>query len=362
MNSGGDQDGSSLSDEDWERFLRESAEGVPEAPKEPSARARMVTRRLQEQDAAPQGWRTHQPPRKRKRWYVVGLLAALAVLFVALDPGRVTGWFGGDGDDSTPLATETVRPSAAPPREDPQKPTLDEPFRGSPAARWADGAAGIGVPAARATGWMSKAQVARALARSKDFLVASSLDPKVLRGERPAEAIALINPHQPGQSTFLDTSLTSPSKEYDPLVLFSRFDPAQVKLVGKVVKTRGRMTYEEGKSGALKVTTDVTYVYPVVRAQQGSDEVRRVIVRREIVMSWDDPARTITEKGTFSVLSNDLEKTNAGCGLYTGYFVPDFGTDRRTDGPTLDPYDRSTSLDAEPGDTDGDECATATRS
>lgn len=46
MNAGGDQDGSSVSDDEWERFLRESAEGVPDAPKEASARARIVTRRL----------------------------------------------------------------------------------------------------------------------------------------------------------------------------------------------------------------------------------------------------------------------------------------------------------------------------
>lgn len=62
MNPGGDQGGSSLSDEDWERFLQESEDGVRDAPKEPSARARMVTRRLQEEDARPEPWRSHQPP------------------------------------------------------------------------------------------------------------------------------------------------------------------------------------------------------------------------------------------------------------------------------------------------------------
>ncbi|MET8576820.1 hypothetical protein [Streptomyces sp. NPDC005012] len=41
-----------LSDEELARFLRESADGTAgEAPKEPSARARMVTARLREQEA-----------------------------------------------------------------------------------------------------------------------------------------------------------------------------------------------------------------------------------------------------------------------------------------------------------------------
>ncbi|NEB75426.1 hypothetical protein G3I40_09340, partial [Streptomyces sp. SID14478] len=83
MNAGGDRDESAISDDEWERFQRESAEGVREAPKEPSARARMVTRRLREEAAPPPGWRTHHPPRQRRRWYAVGLVAALALLVAA---------------------------------------------------------------------------------------------------------------------------------------------------------------------------------------------------------------------------------------------------------------------------------------
>ncbi|WP_428951521.1 hypothetical protein [Streptomyces sp. cg35] len=351
MNSGGDQGGSSVSDEEWERFLRESEEGVPDAPKEPSARARMVTRRLQEQSGQPEGWRTHRPPRARKRgWYVVGLLAALALVFVALDPGRVTGWFGG-GDDAPPARV----PSAG-------QGTLEDPFLGSPAADWADGAAGIGVPAARATGWMGEAQVARALRRTRDFLVASSLDPKVLRGERPDEAVAFINPRQPGEQEFLDTSLTAPSAEDNPLVLFSRFDRTEVRLVGDVVRTRGRMTYREGENGALEVTTDVTYVYPVVRAERGSSQVVRTIVRREVVVNWDDPAKVRTKAGTFSVVRNSVDTTNAGCDTYTGYLTPEFGTGQAADGPTVDPYDRSAPMEARAGASGDQTCGTATRS
>ncbi|GAA3989995.1 hypothetical protein GCM10022384_42460 [Streptomyces marokkonensis] len=52
-------DESRITDDRLDAFLREAAEGggAP-APKEPSARARMVTARLREQDGTPQGWRT----------------------------------------------------------------------------------------------------------------------------------------------------------------------------------------------------------------------------------------------------------------------------------------------------------------
>lgn len=367
MNSGGDQSGPSVSDEEWERFVRESAEGVRDAPKEPSARARMVTRRLRDQPEPPSGWREHRPPRRKKRFgYVVGWLAALALLLVALRPSLVTDLFDG-GDDTTPLAAESARPDAPPPTRDASGPTLEEPFRGSPAARWADGAAGITVPDAKATGWMSEAQVRQALARTRDFLAHSSLDADVLRGERPERAIAYVNPHQSDMRRFLRTAFDEPSAKNDPTMLFTRFDPRETRLVGDVVKTRGRMTYEEGERGALKVSTDVTFVYPVVRADGDSDSMTRVIVRRAVVVAWDNPATVVTEPDTFGLVSFRSFSSNAGCDSDDGYYTPSFadraaGSAEPHDGATVDPFDRSRSLTEQLDAKGGDKCGTATRS
>ncbi len=374
MSGAGGRDGSSVPDEEWERFLRESVTGAAGAPVEPSARAREVERRLREHAGQPEGPRTYSParPRRRTGWYVTGLVAALALLVVALFPQRVVGWFGGGADggrDGAQLAAESEAPREAPGAEPGLRPTLAEPFRGSPAARWADGAAGITVPPARATGWMDAAQVERALRQSRDFLVAAGLDPRVLRGERPAKAIALLNPHQTDVQEYLRAALsTAGTPERDPLLLFSRFRPEQARLVGDVVKTRGRLTYREGKRGAVEVTADVTFVYPVAPAGDGGrdGEVVRTIVRREVVMSWDDPAKVITEPGTMSLVSYALDMTNGGCSAPTGYFVPPFGTadEQPADGTRqVDPYDRSQPIDTGngPAPTD-DDCATAARS
>lgn len=365
--SGVGKDGS-ISDEEWERFLREAEAGTQSAPAEPSARARMVARRLREEPGRPEGWRTYEPARRRrgKGWYVAGLVAVGLVLAVAVAPGSLTGWFGGGGG-SPQAAAESARPGEAPATEAAaQSPTVDEPFRGSPAARWGDGAAGIHLPVARATGWMSREQVAHTLKRSREFLVASSLDPAVLRGERPGEAIELINPHQADVKDYLSTAFRAPSKKNDPLMLFSRFEKSKVRLVGDVIKTRGRVTLREGKRGAVEVTADVTYVYPVVRAEAGSDEVVRTIVRRETVMSWDDPAKVITKKGTFSLVSYRVDTTNGGCDTYTGYLTPAFGAERaapdRRDGSEVDPYDRSDSMDVRMREAGKAGCGTATRS
>ncbi|MET8824660.1 hypothetical protein ABZX40_03230 [Streptomyces sp. NPDC004610] len=363
--------GESIPDEEWERFARDAGGDGQGVPEEPSARARMVTRRLQEEGGRPEPWRGHQPPRRRggKGRYVVGLLALAAVLVVALDPGRVTGWFGGEnqGADgpSAPLAAESERPDAPPPTDPAvQGPTVEEPFRGSPAVEWADGAAGIALPEARATGWMDKAEVARTLELTRDFLVESSLDSGVLKGDRPKQAIELMNPHQQDVQDYLTAAFRTPSKENDPLLLFSRFEESEFRLVGDVIKTRGRLTYEEGDRESVEVTADVTYVYPVARAD-GSDEVTRTIVRRETVLSWDDPVKIVTEPGTFTLLSYMVDTTNGGCGTFTGYLTPRFDSElagsSEGDGPVTDPYDRSDSMDSrmsEPGDA---ACGTATR-
>ncbi|MFE9098267.1 hypothetical protein [Streptomyces sp. NPDC007264] len=359
----------SIPDEEWERFLREAEAGAEGAPEEPSARARMVARRLREETARPEPWRSHPPARRRggKGWYAIGLLVAGALLVVALDPGRVVGWFGGGDGENAPLAVESEHPDQPPPTEAAaRRPTLEQPFRGSPAAQWGDGVAGIGLPEARATGWMSKGKVAQALEKTRDFLAASNLDPGVLRGERPRKATALINPHQQDVQDYLAAAFRAPSRKDDPLLLFSRFEKTKVRLVGDVVKTRGRITYREGKRGAVEVTTDVTYVYPVVRAAAGSDEVARTIVRREVVMSWDDPAKVVVEPGTFSLVSYKVDTTNGGCGTFTGYLTPEFGAERAAahpgDGPEVDPYDRSTSMETRMREAGDAGCGTATRS
>ncbi|MDG4865032.1 hypothetical protein P8605_43475 [Streptomyces sp. T-3] len=376
MSRGGEQDGTSIPDEEWERFLREAEADPGTAPRELSARER--TRRAAPDPETEDGWRTYRPGgterqrraarRKKRIGYAAAALLALGLAVLALNPAGVLDPLTGGGEDRTPLAVESARPDGAPADAgSAELPTVDDPFKGSPALRWGDGLDGIGFPEARATGWMSKAEVARALSRTRDFLAASSLDPAVLRGERPAKAIAYINPHQQDMKTFLNSAFRTPSREQDPLQLFSRFERTDVKPAGDVVKTRGLVTYKKGARGALEVTADVTFVYPVVRAEeggQGSDEVARTIVRRELVMSWDDPAKVVTEAGTFSLVSFRADTTNGGCDTFTGYFAPEFRAEREAhrkgDGAEVDPYDRSPSMD-ERMEEAGDGCGAASR-
>ncbi|MEU8616705.1 hypothetical protein [Streptomyces sp. NPDC048623] len=294
-----------------------------------------------------------QSPAARIASGAVGIVVAAGLAMLVLRP-ELMPWR--DAGDTTPLGAETERPSAAPSEEAfPDRPTLAEPFRGSPAVRWADGAAGIQPPAAKATGWMSKAQVEAALKRAKDFLVASNLDPAVLKGGKPAAALALIDPKQPDVRADLEKSLAKPTEEDDPTSLFTRFSPKEVRQVGTVVKTRGRMTFEEGKgkdADAVLIRADYTFVYPVVKAAPGSDEVARTIVRRTVVFALSDPEKFEVTQGRLALWEWNANVGNSTCDQdEDGFLHPQFDSDLMTApdtapaGPEEDPYDRSKGLD-----------------
>ncbi|MGN5632427.1 hypothetical protein [Streptomyces sp. AC154] len=381
---------SSIPDEQWDAFLRGLEEGgARDEPKEPSARARMVTRRLREQEAAaaggrrrwwrkrtpepslPPGWRTgpawQEMNGRRSRFRTVRTVFVLAlvtgVTLVVIRPSllldRLPGHHAAAGPEASPLPAETVRPSAAP-VDRAGLPTRTHPFRGSPAERWASGAEGIVPPEAKAVGGMSKADVALALRGTKEFLVGANLDPVVLRGGRPTAAMALLDPKQPDTLPGLRRALGDPDEKHDPLSLVTRFDPADVVPAGDVVKVRGRMTFAAGERGELRVHADYTFVYPVVRAG-GGGAVTRTIIRRDLTTALLDPGKWQATRGKLSLRTYDSEAGNSECGVHDGYYHPIFDdrapTGAPADGPARDPYDRHRSLSE---DNDG-RCGTVTR-
>lgn len=356
-----------IPDDVWEKFAQDTERDIrASAAKEPSARARMVSERLKAGEQ-PAGWRaapTAKAPRRRRLLPVLGLLLTAAVAVVAMKPSLLPGDpFGGKAEGNPAAAStlppETAAPTAPPSAADPEVPTLDRPFAGSPALNWADGAAGIVLPKATAVGKFSKDQVELALQQAKILLVGANLDPKTIRGDRPAAALAVLDPKQTKTFDRLNASLTTPSKAQDPTLLFSRFDPKDVRLVGDVVKTRGRITFGASADGGVTVHADYTFVYPLVRTD-GSTTVARTIVRRVIDLDVLDPTRYQATPGLLTLGQNNADFGNSACGVYDGYLHPEFGSASPTGaaptGPTEDPYDRSRDLGKGKGT-----CGTATR-
>ncbi|MFE9728388.1 hypothetical protein ACFYQ5_33630 [Streptomyces sp. NPDC005794] len=368
-------DAGSPTDEEWAEFVRQAESGTAGAPKEPSARARMVTDRLRalDEEAArarggrrrwgrtsgpaepwqPDGWRTRpvgqgrdgRRQKRRRLAAILGTAAVVGALVVAMRPSLLTDHLpGGDtAVDAAPLPAETALPTGAPAAgPGPDEPTRDEPFRGSPALRWADGPEGIELPEAEAVGGMDKDQVEHALRTTRQFLVEANLDPATLRGERPDRALELLDPLQADVLEDARRALSEPTQEQDPLMTFTRFDPDEARLLGDVVKTRGRMTFEAGKAGSVEVHADYTFVYPLLRT--GGDEVARTIVRRRLTTVLHDPERFVATSGKLSVLNSGQNFGNTSCEVNDGFLHPSFPSDSPDPdpaGPDVDPYDRS---------------------
>lgn len=261
-----------------------------------------------------------------------------------------------DARKAAPLPAESGTPTGPPPSLAPDQPTLQEPFRGSPALQWADGAAGIEVPEAAAVGETSKQQVADALEKARQFLIATNLDPATLRGERPAAALALLDPLQPEVPQRLEQSLTNPTAQNTPVMLFTRFDQAKVKPVGDVVKVRGSMRAEQGEPGELRVVTDYTFVHPVTN---GGTNVQRTIVRRRGHPEPARPGALEGHPGRLQLHTYVSEWSNVECEAADGFLHPDFPREAAAGsaptGRAVDPYDRSRDIK-------GEGCGTVTRS
>ena len=390
----------SIPDEVWERFARDTERDIRgSAPKEPSARARMVTERLRQKDAQgaqPEGWRTGpawremngRAARRRRLWAILGVPVAIAVALVAVKPSLLPGdplgtssGTSSDGAAAATLPAETAAPTAAPSSAPSDTPTLDRPFAGSPAERWADGAAAIDVPKATPIGTFTRAQVATALKQAKALLVGANLNPGTLRGERPESVLALLDPKQPRMLDDANSWLRAPGKKHDPLMLFSRFDPAEVRPAGDVVKVRGRMTFKAGAHASVAIHMDYTFVYPLIQADQaskasgatetpgasnegsggGPTEVARTIVRRVLDLELLDPRKYQATPGKLSILQYEQDFGNTACDVYDGFLHPHFDSSTPTGapptGPTTDPYDRSRDIQ----DSGTEACGTVSR-
>ncbi|WP_236246380.1 hypothetical protein [Streptomyces sp. CC210A] len=310
---------------------------------------------------------SHSAPtaRRRSRTAALGVLVALSLTVSGC------GLLGGGSDGrpaAAPLPPETARPSSAPPEEIfPDAPTVKEPFRGSPALRWADGAAGIEVPEAKAVGGFSQKQVTQALAAVKELLVEANIKPATLRGEHPKAALDLLDPLQKDGRGLMESGLRKPTKDADPVMLFSRFDPTETRVLRDLVKTRGRITYEKGETdGELLIRADFSFVYPVVKVKTGNREVDRSVIRRELTFALYDPEEYETTPGKLFMVEWAMSSGNDDCARSVdGFLHPTFPSDRigqpdtsaAPSGEAVDPYDRSKSLDDMP-----QECAETTRS
>jgi hypothetical protein len=262
---------------------------------------------------------------------------------------KVNGGTNSTANDTKPVthgAVPSSPPTVSPPARAAGPPA--DPFAGSPADQYANGSAGITIPAAVAHGPFSAAEVQAAYNGVRKLLVASNLDPATLMGGSPTAFADLLTS---GQRAFfvqrLDQTGLDSQGERSTRAWVASFPPGTTKLIGSVIKVHGTMSagiaHVDGQE-VLRIHVDYVFVYAVEPPGLPADWMR--IVDRNYgdvdFATWNDPG---------GALEASLYLWNAGgtagerCGINDGFIHPQFpsgpGSQVKPSGPPVNPYDQS---------------------
>ncbi len=205
--------------------------------------------------------------------------------------------------------------------------TATDPFAGSPAVSYANGAVGIVVPPPHPVGPYTSAQVEGAFATVKDLLVAADLNVQTLNGSKPTAFGSLLISQQ--RSWFYE-HLTKPVKPKTGLPWLTRtwvtsFAPG-TQLVGSIIKVNGApMTAKVvtvNHHPALQIFANYLFVYAV--QQQGEPDSRLRIVAHENATvqfaQWYDPGGSLQPW----IYNFGASYAGALCGTTDGFVHPAF--------------------------------------
>ena len=201
-----------------------------------------------------------------------------------------------------------------------------DPFAGTPAATWADGAAGITVPAATAHGPYSAAQVKSAYETTRAMLIAANLDWPTLRGGDPkAFEKLLIRPELKQFLAGLHTTKVDKSgADENTRDWITSFAPGSTKFVTMTVKVHGTMSasaVRESGSPVLRITADYDFVYAVEPPGDPADWMR-VVQQASGTVEFGDWAGA---SGSFEPWYSIAGSTSGvRCDTHDGYVHPDF--------------------------------------
>ena len=222
--------------------------GLEDWAQETERRVRRETRRL------PRPRRSGSPSPLRSALLVAAVAVGAVVVAAAVPELRSFLPVGSRSSvDTYPTSvvpsgiTVTTSESAAP----------ADPFAGTPAASYPQGAAGITLPAARRVAGFSAAQVGADLRKVRAAMIAGRLDTWMLVGHQSDRFLRLLAPgdRNPVQQEIGSSDTDNVATWIDPAV---RLDPAQPPRVS------GRVTYRSVRLHGvetLRVTTNFVWVY-----------------------------------------------------------------------------------------------------
>jgi hypothetical protein len=246
----------------------------------------------------------------------VGAAFGVRMLFGSGTSGNTASVGAGTGSGAARTPTPSATPLFA----------ANHPFAGSPAAGYANGSAGIVLPAAHRAGQYSSAQVSAAYKTVKRMLVAAMLNWPTMDGHKPAALGRLLIRQQ---RSWFYKHLTRPVRSHKgpwrSRNWVTAFAPG-TEVVGSIVKVHGLpMTARQvtvDHHPALRIYADYIFVYAV--QQPGVPTSRLRIVAQDYATvqfgQWYDPG------GSLQPWITDFGASYAGaqCGTTDGLVHPAF--------------------------------------
>lgn len=216
-----------------------------------------------------------------------------------------------------------------------------DPFAGSPAEKYADGAAGFVMPKAKAIGVVSKKDIAKALNRTRKLMAAAYLDHKTLMGGKPTAFIKLLDREQ---RVWFRKNLDPRKKDKndsDSRGWVISFAPKTAQLSTDVIKVNGRTTLTKGrKYGRSGVMVKLNYIitYAVHRPGAPATTIRLVAHPTGSVFVFREAGELVLWLANWGYSS-----TPARCDVDDAFIHPSY-PDSAPDatvptGPPSDPYD-----------------------
>lgn len=295
-------------------------------------------------------------PAGARRWLLGSLIIVVAVAVVSglawlsLDrplrggPADTRPPQGGLASVGAPAATQASMASTAPAAEGPPA----DPFAGSPADHWANGAAGIVIPAAHAVPGYTAAQVGAAYQTTRKLLIAAALDRQTLLGGAPTAFASLLTRRQ--RIEFLAgldrTGVDHHGNELSSRAMVTSFAPGSTRFVGAVIKAHGTMSartaVEQGQK-VLAVEVNYRFVYPVEPPGAPADWMR-VVGEITGPVEFGDWSQASTPFQPWVLFSDTAAGTR--CDAKDGYVHPDYPSSGpqkvQPSGKPLDPYSMAT--------------------
>ncbi|MDP9869770.1 MULTISPECIES: hypothetical protein [Streptosporangium] len=216
--------------------------------------------------------------------------------------------------------------------------TASQPFRGSPAEKFAEGIGGIVVPEARPVKNFSAKDVRSAFLTSRRMLGAAHLDRRTLLGGKPEAFAELLDAEQ---RKFFLRDLDHKDQKKNTRSWVTSFAPGSAELVGEAVKVQGKMAAEsavdEDGGPQLRVNYEARFVYALRPAAKSGPIVRVMVYVKARHEFWrDEPGARLRNWDGESV---EFWSAGTECESPDGFLRPDYTGEGGGGGPVDDAYD-----------------------